>query len=97
MPLEARGSLQSLQRDHHLRPSTRAEKSGSGRVAGPLTSVPLLWKREPWQGQSRVAPGAEGSSTVQPWCVQVRDTATTLVSLSRVTARFRFAAKAATV
>jgi len=74
-----------VDRDHDLAP---ADGGGEGRERarrGPFTTWPAVVKREPWHGQSRLAPGALGSATVQPWCVQMRDTATTSVCEIRVT------------
>lgn len=75
----------------------RAGKVRRGCAAGPLTTVPPVVNREPWHGQSRVCPGAAGSRIVQPSCVQVRDTVTTVVLLSRVIANCRSPDEAATV
>src|SRR5207244_793372 len=67
-------------------PSIAVGKEARGRSAGPFTTCPVTWNREPWQGQSRVSPGRSGRFTVQPSCVQMRETAATLVGVSRVTA-----------
>jgi len=43
-----------------------------GIIAGPPTTLPLLLKREPWQGQAN--PSFE-RATVQPRCVHVLEIA----------------------
>lgn len=67
-------------------PEMRAGNENRFRAAGPFTTWPLVLKREPWHGQSSVAPEDTGRLTVQASCVQMRETATTSVWDSRVTA-----------
>src|SRR5574341_2439848 len=64
----------------------RAGNENRLRVAGPFTTAPEVRKREPWHGQSRVAPDEAGRLTVQPSCVHTREIATTSVGDTRVTA-----------
>ena len=75
----------------------RAGNEGSGRAAGPFTTVPAVVKREPWHGQSSVCRARPGRATVHPSWVQVRETATTLVAETRVTARDRSPSNSARV
>src|SRR5512134_2663030 len=67
-------------------PWMRAGNWASARAAGPFTTWPVVRKREPWHGQSSVAPGDVGRATVHDSCVQTRETATTSVCDTRVTA-----------
>jgi hypothetical protein len=56
--------------------------AASGLMAGPLTTCPSVWKREPWQGQSQVR-SFEFHCTTQPRCVQTAERSCSWPSSSR--------------